>query len=299
MKISVVMVDGGFRENFHVIDSLRHQTFPRADFEVIWVEFYSSINDRLKEKEGVRFVTLSHSPDVEYHSSYCFNEGIRQSKGEVLVIPDADVLVEPTFLESVWKEHQSCDRLAMYLNRFDEPKAAHDAKSSFTLDHLRTHAKFTAPNNFGGCLTVRKKWLLDINGYEQHPIFGSGAHANGYDVNTRLKNLGLHVMWHPHERLYHPWHPGTSAASPRYQLQHKVVEFRASNLMASAFQGMDLSRDSGLPESLRKILSETNGKSAAAGTVFSRFKAKLKRVLASVVPALPRESAQGQSKYWR
>ncbi|MGA9667120.1 MAG: glycosyltransferase family A protein, partial [Gallionella sp.] len=152
VKISVVMVDGSFRENFHIIGSLASQTFPEEDYEVLWVEFYADVNDSLKENDDIRVITLGNSPDKEYHSSYCFNEGIRQSKGEVLIIPDADVMVEPTLLETVWKEHQSCGRLAMYFHRLNEPKELHDKSRSYSLAYLKNQTRATTTSNFGGCL---------------------------------------------------------------------------------------------------------------------------------------------------
>lgn len=287
MKISVVMVDGSFREKFHIINSLNNQTFPKEDFEMLWVEFYNKANTKLKENGNVRIIVLGNSSEKEYHSSYCFNEGIRQSRGEVLVIPDADVLVEPSFLETIWKEHQSCTRLAMYFHRLNEPRELHDENKSFTLDHLKNLAGVTTTSNFGGCLTLRKKWLMEINGYEQNVIFGSGAHANGYDVNTRLKNLGLHVMWHPIERLYHPWHPGTSTHSPRYKLQHLIVEYRASNMMTTTFQGIDPSRDSAFPECLQQRLRDAEIVSAGDNSIFSWIKAKLKLTMAFIICKKP------------
>lgn len=287
MKISVVMVDGSFRENFHIIDSLADQTFPKEDYEVLWVEFYAAVNDSLKGKDGMRVITLGNSSDKEYHSSYCFNEGIRQSKGEVLIIPDADVMVEPTFLETVWKEHQSCDRLAMYFHRLNEPKELHDKSKSYSLAYLKSQTRATTTSNFGGCLTARKKWLMEINGYEQHAIFGTGAHANGYDVNTRLKNLGLHIMWHPTERLYHPWHPGTEADSTRYKLQHLMVEYKASTMMTKAFQGIDPNMDSELPGSLQQKLLADTGKDSLGRKALLRLKTKLRSKVDHVFQTQP------------
>lgn len=283
MKISVVMVDGGFREYFHIINSLHSQTFPKEDYEVLWVEFYSEVNANLKGKDGVKIITLGNLSNVEYHSSYCFNEGIRQSRGEVLVIPDADVMVEPTFLETVWKEHQTCNRLAMYFHRLNEPEDLHDINKSYNLDYIKNLTRVTTTSNYGGCLTVRRKWLMEINGYEQHGIFGSGAHANGYDVNTRLKNLGLHIMWHPVERLYHPWHPGTETDSFRYKLQHLMVEYKASNLMTKTFQGIDSSMDSELPKILQQSLLTAQGSAAMNKKVFSLFMTKMKSKLAPMI----------------
>lgn len=256
------MVDGCFREHVHVIESLNNQSFPKELFEILWVEFYDKPNAKLAGMaDNLRVITLGNPRDTEYHSSYCFNEGIRQSKGEVLVIPDADVMVQPSFLDSIWREHESCERLAMYFHRLNEPRELHDDVKSYQLDYLKSMTRVTTTSNFGGCLTVRKKWLVEINGYEQESTFGSGAHANGYDVNTRLKNLGLHIMWHPSERLYHPWHPGTDSGSMRYKLQHMIVEYRQSTMMTVAFQGMDKSRNTGIPDVLRQKLLGVKTKS--------------------------------------
>jgi hypothetical protein len=106
------------------------------------------------------------------------------------------------------------------------------------------------PSNFGACLTVRKKWLLAINGYEQHPIFGTGFHANGNDINTRFKNLGLPIMWHPGIRLYHPWHIFTTHQDPIYDKQHAVIRYRAVALITQAFEGIDSTKNIPFPETL-------------------------------------------------
>ena len=39
-KISLILLDWSCRESFHIFHYLRRQSAPRADFEVIWVEFY-------------------------------------------------------------------------------------------------------------------------------------------------------------------------------------------------------------------------------------------------------------------
>ena len=234
-KISVIMVDAGFREKFHLIDFLNDQTLAREDYELIWVEYYDKVRKELTNKRGVRIFTLNKT-GKPYHMAYCFNEGIRQSLGDLLVIMDADLVVNPTFLETIKEEHEKCPELAMYLQRWDEPKEKH--KENISLQHLKKVCIYRNPRNYGGCLSVRKKWLLTVNGYEQHPIF-AGLHALAMDMYTRLKNLGLHIKWHPTERVYHPWHPGTLAPSESYILQLKVVEGRARSLTTLPYIGLD------------------------------------------------------------
>jgi len=246
--ISVIMVDGSFREKFHALDFFSRQTF--MGFELLWVEYYDKVDPQLQRKlacqRNFRSITLDRSG--VYHSSYCFNAGIRASTADLLVIADGDVAVEIDFLQRVWDEHAENEKLVMYVHRHNEPGEHHAPE--INLEHLRAVTKVTNPENYGGCLTVRKKWLLAINGYEQHWVFGQGEHANGRDVYTRMKNLGLDIQWHPELKLYHPWHTGTLAAASSYRLQQIVIDFRARSLATSAFEGLDPSRNSAPPSDL-------------------------------------------------
>jgi len=255
-KISVVMVDGSFRQKFHTIDFFARQSLPADDYEVLWVEYYDKLQAELSEKirlyTNCRTITLNR--DDEYHSSFCFNAGIRESRGELLVIPDADVVVDERFLEMIWNDHCLNEKLVMYVYRWDED--ANTASREPELHHLRTVCSLKNAANYGGCLTVRKKWLLDINGYEQHPIFGSGFHANGLDIYTRLKNLGLHVMWHPTLKMYHPWHPMTRTESKSYDLQQLVIQHRALTLEAMAHEGLDPERNRPMPPDLAARIAD-------------------------------------------
>ena len=249
-KISIIMVDGSFRESFHSVDFFGKQTLPSDDYELLWVEYYDRVSPALEQKvsqyPNFRIITLKR--DGLYHSSYCFNAGICAGRGELIVIPDADVVVEEHFLETVWQDHQANDKLVMYIHRYDEPEENHF--NEVRIEHLRNVCVLTNPSNYGGCLSVRKKWLLKINGYEQHPLFGSGDHANGMDVYTRLKNLGLQVKWHPGLKLYHPWHPFTLRFALAYKIQQAIIDYRAVKLAAVPFQGIDSALNSEIPQEL-------------------------------------------------
>ncbi|NIO79505.1 MAG: glycosyltransferase [Candidatus Aminicenantes bacterium] len=254
-KISVVMIDGSFRESFHAVDFFCQQTLAIEGYELIWVEFYDRVNPELEKKisqyPNARVVTLDHKDEI-YHSSLCFNAGIKESSGDIIFIPDADIAVEPYFLEEALKEHEKNHKLVMYFYRKEEEKKDH--RDHFTLEYLKKVCKFKNPSNYGGCLSVRKKWLEEINGYEQHPVFGSGFHANGIDVFTRFKNLGLQVMWHPELLLYHPWHPLNAAGFPVWETQKTITNYRAKYLLTRAYQGHDPAKNQELPADLEKQL---------------------------------------------
>ena len=203
---------------------------------MIWVEFYNKIPGALRKYPSLRVITLNRKEDL-YHQSVCKNEGIRQSTGDLIVLPDADVIVEPTFLETIWKEHEKCEELVMYLQRWDEPQSKHTGE--VTIKHLKQVCCLRNPTNYGGCLTVRKKWLMEVNGYEEDPIF-NGFTACDLELHTRFKNLGLHVKWHPPERIYHPWHPYTPVHVRvcGYGLQVKVAKARARSLTHLPVKGL-------------------------------------------------------------
>jgi hypothetical protein len=255
--ISVILVDGSFRERFQSVDFLCNQTLPPDEYEVVWVEYYDHVNRKLQEKQEryKNFRTITLKRKGEYHSSYCFNRGITESRGEVLVIPDADVIVEKDFLDTIWQEHRRCEKLAMYLYRYNEPEDQHI--EPVTLDHLRSVCRLTNTTNFGGCLTVRKEWMLYINGYEQHEIFSSGFHANGADIASRLKALGLHIMWHPELKLYHPYHGYSSDSTFNYKMQHVVIDYRRKALHHLPFSGIKENKNLSMPDSLREEIELT------------------------------------------
>ncbi|GAB4190672.1 MAG: hypothetical protein Kow00105_04940 [Phycisphaeraceae bacterium] len=251
LKISVIMVDGAFRERYDSIDFMARQNLPATDYELIWVEYYDRIADDLQRRidraceQGRSFRAVALGREGLYHSSYCFNEGIRLARGELIVIPDADVLAEPDFLQAVLEDHAASDRLVNYYHRYNEPE--HCRKTELDLDHLRRVCELTNPSNHGACLSVRRSWLIEINGYEQSPIFASGFHANDKDVYTRLCNLGLMVRWNPAVKLWHPWHAMTGEVTPHYTPQLDVISWRGRTLSTLPFQGLDPARNTQPP----------------------------------------------------
>ncbi|MEQ9459618.1 MAG: glycosyltransferase [Phycisphaeraceae bacterium] len=248
------MVDGGFREQFHAIDFMAAQDLPHEDVELLWVEYggaiHTDLQNRLSQHPNFRAITLGRNDT--YHASRCFNRGITEARGEVLVIIDADVIVEPDFLSRLWQDHQRTDNLAVYCYRYNE--AREDHREQVDIEHLRSVCTITNPSNHGACLSIRKKHLLAINGYDTHPIFATGFHANCLDVYTRLKAQGVMARWNPDIKLFHPWHPSTAEHSINYQPQVHTSGWRARNLKFLPFRGIDPTLNTDPPPGLLKHL---------------------------------------------
>lgn len=238
-SISVVMVDGSFRERFHALTSLRDQSLPIDRYEIIWVEFFNDVRpDLAAEIEATPNATLiTLGRTGTYHSSHCFNAGIQAAKGELIVIPDADVVVEHDFLERLGTLHAANERLVTYCYRFNEVEQA--GSGDVSIGHLKSVCILTHPSNWGGCVAVRKKWLLEVNGYEMHPLFETGDHGNDFDMYIRFKNLGLDVSWPREPVIYHPWHPSTLVYAYTHKLQAILTRHRAVTREYLAYHGID------------------------------------------------------------
>ena len=236
MKISVITWNGNFRESFHTVDFFAQQSIAREEFEFIWVEYYDAAADELVEKidrvDNARIVYLKGQG--QWHAGRCMNAGIAASSGELLVIVDGDVVPRPKFLENIWQAHQSQNKSVIYVRRWDEPEKR---KGPVSLPHLEDVCWLGNPTNYGGGISIDRKAMQQVKGYEEHPVFG-GPGAVSKELYTRLRNLGLPIIWHPTEKLFHPWHKGTLPSTDTTQ-RHKqdwVIKQREHHLDIEADQ---------------------------------------------------------------
>lgn len=237
------MVDGQFREKTYGAEYFSMQDFPINEFEVIFVEFYTKVPDHVREQKNVKVITLDNPDDRIYHSSFCFNRGIIEAKGDIIIIPDADTIVRPDFLSGIFAIHAAYENLALYCYRYDE--AGPGKLESLAFWELEKNCILKNTMNYGGCLSVRKKWLLEINGYEQHKMMESGFHANGLDMYTRFKSYGMAIMWANPEKLklFHPWHINTTVPAHQYQIQKSLIAWKLRNMQYLAINGIDPSKN--------------------------------------------------------
>lgn len=238
--VSVIMVDGGFRENFEPLATWLDQSLPADDYELIWVEYTDRLAPQV-ERTG-RFRTfalgLGDQPQVLPRA---YNEGIRRARADILVIPDADVYCEHDLLETIAGELTEDPYELLYVLRLDQPRQRHRPGQSF--DEVRRTCSIRRTQNFGGCLAVRRERMVEMNGYEELPIF-AGYHQSGFDNYVRFKNMGLKIRWHPTQRVYHPWHemPEAEKFSTRDE-QKCFVARRAATWDYLAYEGLDPARN--------------------------------------------------------
>ncbi len=215
MKISVIAWNGSFREKYHTIHAFGNQTLARGKFEFIWVDYYRANHD-LKNQIGAysnfRLLNLERPASEPWHLGKCINAGVTSSTGDLLVIPDGDILVAPDFLEYVYKQHLSDENLVMYHFRYEEAEKDHHPALSYTIDYLDKYTKVLYPANYAACYSLKRKNFDGVKGYEEHPCF-SGAGMQAAEINIRFKNAGLAIKWDKKKKTYHPWHPNTAVTS--------------------------------------------------------------------------------------
>lgn len=226
IKISVVSWDASFREYFHTVDYFCTQQYASDRFEFLWVDFYENRNstllDKIAQYPNARLMNLNNSRAVQWNLGVCINEGVKAASGDILVIPDGDIVVPGSVLSAIERDLEGCDDLVLYFRRWNEPVARHDETRSYDLDYLKDVCVMTNPTNYGGLLALRRKTLLRVNGYEENPVF-SGPGANGFELYIRLRNAGLPIRWHD-ERIYHPSHVGTGWSNTDKELMTKLSE---------------------------------------------------------------------------
>lgn len=221
LQVSVIMWDASFRQRFHTFISLANQTFPHDSYELVWVDYYSNMPEVVKNERASQTSMLCLNGVFPWHAGKCVNVGIQKSRGKIVVIIDADVVVHSKFLEGIGRVFAENDNLVLHVHRWDEPE---HHRGFLDWERLSEVCILDNPNNYGSCVAVRREHLIAVNGCDEDPVFQRDS-AVFKDLHTRLVNLGLEHRWVESQRLLHPWHPGTKAiAEPRrLRTQKKII----------------------------------------------------------------------------
>jgi len=233
-KLSIVLLDWSCRESFHILDYLAHQSVPRDQYEVIWIEYYTrrvqQIEQSLRKCKALgrqpivdRWVVMGIPENTYYHKHLMYNVGVLLSRGSIVAICDSDAIVKESFVAAILGSFEQDPNIVLHLDQarnndkrfypFNYPTVEEvlgdgcinwrEGKTiglSDTEDVLHTR-------NYGACMAALREDLVRIGGADEH-IDYLGHICGPYDMTFRLMNLGRKELWHPTEFLYHVWHPG-------------------------------------------------------------------------------------------
>src|SRR4030066_14417 len=83
---------------------------------------------------------LMHLP---WHLGKCINAGVSRSVGDILIIPDGDIVISPGFIDKVIADIAHDKSLVTYYRRFDETSKIIANRDNFDIQDLEKHCVLT------------------------------------------------------------------------------------------------------------------------------------------------------------
>lgn len=224
-KVSLILLDWSVRESFHLLHYLSLQDVDRDLFEVIVIEFYSTVSSAIEaHAEQVDTWALLRMPEeCYYHKHLMYNAGILLARGEICVICDSDAMVRPGFIRSIISSFDANPGIVLHIDQFRNSRrdlypfcypSFEEVTGRGCINHVSGITRGLADDrdtihsrNYGACMCARRADLIAIGGADEHVDF-LGHICGPYDMTFRLVNKGHTEVWHRSEFMYHTWHPG-------------------------------------------------------------------------------------------
>lgn len=217
-----------------VLESLDRQT--TRDFEILLCDDGSGPQTREVVEEFSRRSTLAFThlwqPNRGFRKCRILNEGIRRSKGDVLIFLDGDCVVHPDFVLDHMQnqeEHRYLAGRRMELGERDSEKLGLEWIRSGAHGRVGWRFLFSDSERVNRSVRVRGSWLRKMLGLEKiddlkgcnfsvpraalFPLDGFDEAFEGYgredtDIEYRLQHLGLRIKSLKGLAIqYHLWHP--------------------------------------------------------------------------------------------
>ena len=247
-KVSLVLLDWGVRESFHLLHYLARQSVDRDQFEVVFIEYYAREAEALKPFAGEvdTWLLLEMPEPCVYHKHLMYNCGLVFAHGEIVVLCDSDAMVKEGFIRTIIDSFAGQDSIVLHLDQFRNNRRDFypfnypsfeevlgescinnlGGKTAGVLDRVDPlHSR-----NYGACMCARRADLIALGGADEH-IDYLGHVCGPYDMTFRLINRGFKEIWHETEFLYHTWHPG-QAGVDNYQGPHDGRQMSSTALEA-------------------------------------------------------------------
>ena len=185
------------------LDSIRRQSFPADRYEVIVVDNGSTDGTReavrgyLGTFDGLRLIV---EDDVQ--GSYAArNAGITAATGDVIAFVDADMIVDPGWVEGVARRmartdaaYLGCD-VRLFTPGDEGAVAEYNRRSDLHVARFVEELSF-APTC---CLVVTRSLLADVGGFD--PRLRSGGDQ---EFGNRVAASGREIEYAPEIVMYHP-----------------------------------------------------------------------------------------------
>lgn len=268
-RLSLVLLDWGVRESFHLFHYLKNQTIPRDDFEIVLIEYYDGISEPAQqfEPEIDTWILLEMPAKCYYHKHMMYNAGIVFSRGEILMVGDSDAMVRPTFLQTILGAFEKDPGIAYHMDEFRNVRrdfypfnypSFEDVLGEGCINNIGGKTKGILDQsdpmhtrNYGACMCARREDLIAIGGADEDMAY-LGHVCGPYEMTFRLMNAGRRLVWETEEYLYHTWHPGSDGVD-NYLGPHD-----GRNMSTAAYQALCSGRIPPLVENeaIRRLRTE-------------------------------------------
>jgi glycosyltransferase involved in cell wall biosynthesis len=169
----------------HCINRLLNQRY--RDYEVILVDD-GSTDDTKKLMSKINDVRFNYLINCEKRGQpFSRNKGIKNSKGEIIIFVDSDVLVNRNFIRDHIRLHEKNDKLIVqgmvrHIKRIED-----FGKFTLLIDGLCLSGIITQN------VSIKRKYLIEVGGFDES--FGDTMGYMDVEIGRRLRSLGLKVIY--------------------------------------------------------------------------------------------------------
>ena len=225
-RVSLVLLDWGVRESFHLLHYLKQQTVSRDAFEVIVIENYDGVSQPLMQFEDQvdTYALLEMPQDCYYHKHLMYNAGIALARGDIIMIGDSDAMVRETFIATIIDRFDRDPSMAYHMDQFRNVRrdmypfnypSFDDVLGEGCVNNVggRTSGVLDQEDpihtrNFGACMCAKRADIIAIGGADEDMSY-LGHVCGPYDLSFRLMHFSRRLVWETEEYMYHTWHPGS------------------------------------------------------------------------------------------